>query len=113
MQKIQYCRCKVNLAGQNCHTVNFDEFMPVTWPEVQVLMQLHGEENVMEIAPVGIGETYPSAEKNRLIGIYGKPVVETCFPGRAFRMEYMMADEALPWYEDGKPVAGPNPSRGR
>jgi hypothetical protein len=102
-QTIQYCRCKVNLAGQNCHTVHFDEFTPVTWPEVQVLMALHGEENVMDIMPIGIGDCWPTQEKNRLAGIYGARVVEGCFPGRNFRMEYMMTDLTdLPYYVEGK-----------
>jgi len=102
-QMIQYCRCKINLAGQNCHTVYFTEHNAVTWPEVQVLMLLHGDENVMDIVPVGIGETYPTAEKNRLAAIYGPRPVETCFPGRSFRMEYMMTEDTnLPFYEDGQ-----------
>ena len=117
-QMIQYCRCKINLAGQNCHTVYFTEYNPVTWPEVQVLMLLHGEENVMDIVPVGIGETYPTAEKNRLAVLYGAKPVEACFPGRSFRMEYMMTEDTdLPFYEEGQlsaarpgqPPQGPAP----
>ena len=53
MQKMQYCTCRINLAGQNYHIVDIDEFNPVTWPEMQVLMALHGDENVMDIMPVG------------------------------------------------------------
>jgi hypothetical protein len=110
-QKIQYCTCKVNLAGQNCHVVFYSQFDAVTWPEVQVLQAIHGDENVMEIMPCGIGETWPTEEKNRLTAKYGHKVVEACFPGRAFRMEYMMTDDlSLPHYEEGKPstvVAAP------
>jgi len=104
-KQVQYCACKVNLAGQNCHTVIYNEHNPVTWPEIQVLQALHGDENVMDIMPVGVGQVWPTEEKNRLIGIYGYKVVEACFPGRAFRMEYMMTDDvALPAYDkDGKP----------
>ena len=69
-----------------------------------MLQALHGDENVMDIMPIGIGEVWPTEEKNRLIGIYGREVVEACFPGRAFRMDYMMTDEVnLPRYEGGKP----------
>jgi hypothetical protein len=101
-KRVQYCRCKINLAGQNCHTVIYGEHNPVTWPELQVLQLLHGDENVMDIVPVGIGEVWPTEEKNRLISIYGHRVVETCFPGRAFRMEYVMTDDVdLPFYENG------------
>lgn len=107
---IQYCRCKINLAGQNCHTVILDEFNPVTWPEMQILMMLHGEENVMDVMPVGIGRTWPTPEKNRLIGIYGHRVVESCFPGRSFRMEMLMTEDTdLPFYVEGKMASPPKP----
>jgi hypothetical protein len=102
-KQIQYCACKINLAGQNCHTVIYGAHNAVTWPEIQVLQTLHGDENVMDIMPIGIGETWPTEEKNRLMGIYGREVVERCFPGRAFRMDYMMTDEVnLPRYEGGQ-----------
>jgi hypothetical protein len=102
--KIHYCRCRINLSGQNCHTVVYDQFNPVTWPEVQVLMQLHGEENVMDIVPVSIGECWVGQEKQRLVQIYGPRVVEACFPGRNFRMELLMTgDEQLPTYVEGGP----------
>jgi len=103
-KQVQYCACKINLAGQNCHTVIYGAHNPVTWPEIQVLQAIHGDENVMDIMPIGVGEVWPTDEKNRLIGIYGHRVVEACFPGRAFRMDYMMTDEQnLPRYEGGKP----------
>jgi len=112
-KKIQYCTCKVNLAGQNCHTVIYNEFNPVTWPEIQVLMQLHGEENVMDIMPCGIGDVWPTDEKNRLTGIYGPKVVEACFPGRAFRMDFVMTgEEDLPRYADGERVSTKEPKPG-
>jgi len=105
-KQIQYCTCKINLAGQNCHTVIYNEQNPVTWPEIQVLQALHGDENVMDIMPIGIGQVWPTEEKNRLIGIYGHRAVEACFPGRAFRMDYMMTEEVdLPRYDGGKPSA--------
>jgi hypothetical protein len=97
MAKVHYCRCRVNLAGQGCHIVVYDEHSPLPWPEVQVLMQLHGEENVMDIMPVKLGDVVPAREKERLIGQYGYRVVESVFPGRQFRMGLMMTDdEQLP-----------------
>jgi hypothetical protein len=103
MAKIHYCTCRLNLSGQNCHIVNYTEFNPVTWPEAQVLMALHGDENVMDIVPVRIGDIAPVREKERLIMQYGYRIVEQCFPGRNFRMALMMTDdEQLPVYvEDG------------
>ncbi|UQD96102.1 hypothetical protein [Bradyrhizobium japonicum] len=101
MTKIHHCTCRINLSGQNCHIVNYDQFNTVTWPEVQVLMALHGDENVMDVVPVMIDETSPSAEKERLANRYGNRIVEQCFPGRAFRMQLMMTDDdQLPRVED-------------
>jgi len=80
-----------------------------------VLMQLHGEENVMDIMPCGIGEVWPTDEKNRLTSVYGPKVVEACFPGRAFRMDFVMTgEEDLPRYADGERVSTkePKPSNG-
>ena len=103
MAKIQYCTCRINLSGQNYHIVEYNADRPVTWPEVQVFMALHGEENIMNVMPVSVGEVYPSQEKERLIQLYGFKVVEACFPGRAFRMELMMTgDENLPPYIEGQ-----------
>jgi hypothetical protein len=112
-KQIQYCTCKINLAGQNCHTVIYGAHNPVTWPEIQVLFALHGEENVMDIMPVGIGEVWPTEEKNRLAALYGRKVVEACFPGRSFRMDYMMTEETnLPAYRDGEVVSTKVPMPG-
>jgi hypothetical protein len=112
-KKIQYCTCRINLAGQNCHTVIYGEHNPVTWPEIQVLQALHGEENVMDIMPVGIGEVWPTEEKNRLASIYGRKVTEACFPGRAFRMDYMMTEDVnLPAYVGGEKISTKVPMPG-
>jgi hypothetical protein len=112
-KKIQYCTCKINLAGQNCHTIIIGEHEPVTWPEIQVLQALHGEENVMDIMPCGIGEVWPTEEKNRLAVKYGRKITEACFPGRAFRMDYMMTgEENLPTYVEGAKVSTKVPEPG-
>jgi hypothetical protein len=97
MAKVHYCRCRINLAGQGCHIIVYDEHDPLSWPEVQVLMQLHDEENVTDVVPVKLGDVVPAREKERLIGQYGYRIVEAVFPGRQFRMNLMMTDdEQLP-----------------
>jgi hypothetical protein len=101
--KTHYCTCRINLSGQNCHIITYDQHNAVSWPEVQVLMALHGDENVMDIMPISIGEVWVGQEKDRLIGLYGRRVVEACFPGRTPRMELMMTgEEDLPVYGAGK-----------
>lgn len=105
MAKVHYCRCRINLAGQNCHIVVYDEHNLLSWPEVQVLMQLHGDENVMDVMPMKIGDVVPVREKERLISIYGARDVERAFPGRQFTMGLMMTDDVqLPQVDGAAPV---------
>lgn len=93
MAKVHYCRFRINLAGQGCHIIVYDEHNPLSWPEVQVLMHTHGEENVMDVVPIKLGDVVPMREKERLVAQYGYKAVETVFPGRQFRMGLMMTDD--------------------
>jgi hypothetical protein len=90
--KMHFCTARVNLSGQGFHIVKFEQTDPISWPEAQVLMALHGEENVMDVKPCAVTEANPVDEKFRLIGKYGR-VVEAVFPGRTFRMETLMPGE--------------------
>jgi hypothetical protein len=109
---MHWCTAKVNLSGQNLHIIHFLPTTAVSWPEVQVLSMLHGEENVYDIAPCFIADVDPGEEKRRLLGKYGM-VVEQVFPGRSFRMELMMPAESrdLPAADgEGKPIKVETPA---
>ena len=93
MPKMHWCTGKVNLSGQNFTIVVFDALTPISWPEAQVLMLLHGSDNVYEIKPCAISETSLVDEKNRLAVKYGFKPVEQVFPGRNPRMETLMPGE--------------------
>lgn len=93
MQKMHWCTAQLNLAGQGFTIIWFDATNPISWPEAQVLMVVHGEENVYEIKPIAIGETTVSEEKQRLALKYTLKPVEHVFPGRNPRMETMMPAE--------------------
>lgn len=91
---MHFCTCRINLAGQGFHIVEILATDPMSWPEVQVIMQLHGDENVYDIKPVAIGDTSILAEKRRLAAKYrSTPVVEHLFPGRSPRMDLLMPGE--------------------
>jgi hypothetical protein len=91
--KMHFCTCTVNLAGQGMTFVDFYPQNPVSWPEVQVLMLVHGEENVTNIKPIALADVHPSREKERLARKYGWRAAEQVFPGRSFRMELLMPAE--------------------
>jgi hypothetical protein len=112
INKMHWCACEVNLAGQGFTVLNFHEFNPASWPEVQVLMQIHGEENVFNIKPVRLSETTPRLEKDRLIAKYNYRDVEKAFPGRVFRMEMLMPGEDTDQVraaDDGVAISGAEP----
>jgi hypothetical protein len=92
--KMHWCTARVNLSGQGFTVFWYDATNPISWPEAQVIMALHGEENVFEVKPVAIGETSVSAEKERLALKYGFKAVEQVFPGRNPRMEMTMPAES-------------------
>lgn len=91
---MHWCTAHLNLAGQGFTILWFDATNAISWPEAQVLMAVHGEENVYDIKPIAIGETTISDEKQRLALKYRHAPVEQCFPGRNPRMETMMPAEA-------------------
>ena len=93
MQKMHWCTANLNLAGQGFTVIWFDPTNPISWPEAQVLMAVHGEENISDIKPIAISETTPGDEKQRLAIKYGVRPVEHVFPGRTFRMETLMPAE--------------------
>lgn len=113
--KMHWCTANVNLSGQNMHIVQFLATNPVSWPEVQVISALHGDENVTDIKPVRVSDTHKEREKQRLLAKYGL-IVEQVFPGRAFQMEMLMPGEpaAQPGADDeGRPNGVPaQPSDG-
>ena len=93
MPKMHWCTGKVNLSGQNFTIVVYDALAPISWPEAQVLMLLHGSDNVFEIKPCAISEASIADEKERLRVKFGFKPVEQLFPGRMPRMELLMPGE--------------------
>lgn len=92
--KMHWCTGKLNLSGQG-FTINvYNEFNPISWPEAQVLMSLHGTDNVFELKPCKISDVHPRVEKDRLMAKYGFVPVERVFPGHTPRMEMLMPGEA-------------------
>jgi len=92
---MHWCTGKINLAGKGYTIVVIDATEPMSWPELQVMIAMHGDENVYDIKPCGIADVSPTDEKRRLLGKYATSanLVEQVFPGRTFRMEMTMPAE--------------------
>jgi hypothetical protein len=107
---MHWCTGKVNLSGQGFTVVIFEKGEPMSWPEAQVLMALHGEENVYDIKPCATTDVTPRTEKERLLIKYGL-IAEKIFPGYSPRMEMLMPGEPeqIATNGNGEPKPGPAP----
>jgi hypothetical protein len=85
------CTCMIDLANEHLTIVARNPDDPVSWPEIRVLQEVHGEEAVYDVRPVALGahET-PMREKQRLALIYGAEAVEAVYAGKAFHMEWFV-----------------------
>ena len=98
--------CKISLGGDPGHILWRGPDRPVSWPEVQVLQQLHGESSVFDAEFVRAEPMSVQMEKMRLLGLYGTEAVNMCYPGARPIME--MPD----FPGDRDPIAEKRPSGG-
>ena len=108
---MHFVSCKVRLAGNMGMEVVRDAFNPVSYPEVEVLRFIHGDDAVLDVKVIGEAEQSARDEKERLSLKYGTGVVETVYPGRnpsALELEMPKAKvEEQPWHNPlDKEVAG-------
>lgn len=108
---MHFVSCKVRLAGNMGMEVVRDAFNPVSYPEVEVLRYIHGDDAVLDVKVIGEAEQSARDEKERLSLKYGTSVVETVYPGRnpsALELEMPKAKvEEQPWHNPlDKEVAG-------
>ena len=64
-----------------------DAFNPVSYPEVEILRHIHGDDAVLDVKPIAEVEQSVKEEKERLQLKYGGSVVEDVFPGKNPRIE--------------------------
>ena len=101
--KMHYCTCTINLAGQGFYLHNILATEPMSWPEVQVMMAVHRDENVFDIKPIAVREITALQEKQRLMAKYNQKqgLIEQLFPGRnPTSMELL-----VPGQPDDQPLA--------
>lgn len=99
---MHFCTAKIALSGDLLNVVHRDSFAPVSWPEIEILRTLHGEEAITDIKPFVRIEQSAKDEKHRLAVIYGAEIVEHVFPGRNPQMQLdvegaKLPDQIPPW----------------
>lgn len=84
---MHFCTAYVAIAGDKGQVVHRNLFNPVSWPEIEVLRHVHGDDAVLEVKPFVHVSQDVRAERERLRLIYGDEAINACFPGRNPRME--------------------------
>ena len=92
---MHWCTAWINQAGQGVHIYEVLYTDPMSWPELQLMMEIHGQENVYDIKPISMSDSDPAAEKRRLIGKYNTKgmLIEQTFPGRNPNMTLLVPGE--------------------
>jgi len=86
MAKIHLLSASIALAGDITNVAIRSASNPVTYPELLVLQEIHGEGCIRDCEVIGERDTNVVAEKARLVQKYGA-VVEQVYPGRSPQME--------------------------
>jgi hypothetical protein len=84
---MDYVTAKIALGGEAQHIMYRGPDAPVSWPEVRVLQQLHGEDSVFDCDFVRSEHANVQTEKMRLLSIYGKEAIDNVYPGSRPAME--------------------------
>jgi len=90
------CECFIDIAGEKTQVLWKGEPDLVPWPEIRVLLDVHGEQSVYNIRPIALGpRENQTREKERLVRKYGREAVENVYAGKSFNME---------WFVPGWPI---------
>ena len=78
---MHFCTAKINITGDLNNVRYRDQWAPVSWPELEVIKLLHGDDSVTEVETFAIVRQPPKAERDRLVEIYGEEAVSHIWGG--------------------------------
>ena len=89
---MHFCTADIALANDEQQVVHRGPRDPISWPEIEVIRTIHGDEAVRNVKPFVQVEQTAKAEKERLALIYGLVVSEKVWVGRNSSMEMDAAE---------------------
>ena len=100
---MHFCTALVQIAGDSQQVVYRDKYSPVSWPEVELLRNIHGDDAIYEVKPFVRVEQSSREERVRLVLRYGKPYVDLAFgQGRGQNIEMDAAEADIAYGETWK-----------
>jgi len=79
---MHFCTAHISIGGDPRNIMYRDQFSPVSWPEVEVLREIHGHDAVSEIIPFTVVNQTARDERQRLASKYGDEVLATRWGGK-------------------------------
>ena len=64
---MHFCTARIALAGDTGQIAIRDRFSPVSWPELEVIKTLHGDDALLEVQPFVKVPQPPKAERDRQV----------------------------------------------
>lgn len=80
---MHFCAAKIMIGGDRDNIMSRDAFNPVSWPEIEVLRFIHGDDSVFDVEPFVEVEQSPRNERQRLAFIYGEGPCAGIWGGRS------------------------------
>jgi hypothetical protein len=95
---MHFCTAQIAIAGDSQQVMHRNPFDPVSWPELEVLRFIHGEDAVTDIKVISRIDQDQRDERDRLLMHYGRAPIDACFGARNSKIEMEASDIKL---EDG------------
>jgi hypothetical protein len=105
---MHFCTAAIAVGGDTRNVMVRDQFNPISWPELDILRLLHGDESITDVVPFMRVNQQGRDERTRLANIYGEGPAQQCWGGRNAPAELEAPEVDLP-----KDVAWFNPLVGR
>jgi hypothetical protein len=78
---MHFCKAYISIGGDREQVYYADQYAPISWPEVQVLQFIHGEDAIDRVQPfVRIDGWSSRDERQRLADKYSEDKVAAVFP---------------------------------
>ena len=77
---MHFCKAYISIGGDQQQVYYADQYAPISWPEIQMIQFIHGEDAIDRIEPfVKIDDWTPRQERDRLAHKYSEDKVAEVF----------------------------------
>lgn len=80
---MHFCKANIAIGGDDRNVAARAEYSPVSWPEIEILRLVHGEQSVTEVQPFAEVRQSAREERDRLALIYGPELCAHAWGGRS------------------------------